>query len=182
MSDIPGLCSSCDDTRGRCIDKIRQTGERCCAACTHDDERDRIIQSNDVAGIVQTHAEAFIPLTQRYAIADALWDAGLRLPAHSDTEHITDDEWRRFQAIPEQGYSHRHWVNTRISERIAAERRRLLDPDTIVAARVAVHRALAPEWMSVVTALGGDQDAYERLLADIATAVLVSASAPSTQR
>lgn len=41
-------------------------------------ERERIEQSNEVAAIVQTHAEAFIPLTERYGIADALWAAGYR--------------------------------------------------------------------------------------------------------
>jgi hypothetical protein len=31
---------------------------------------------------------------------------------------LTDDEWRDFQAIPDQGYSHRSWVNDRITERV----------------------------------------------------------------
>ena len=32
---------------------------------------------------------------------------------------LTDAEWRAFQAIPEQGYSHRAWVNFKIYERLA---------------------------------------------------------------
>lgn len=35
----------------------------------------------------------------------------------------------------------------------------------------AIHRALAPRWMSVAQALGPDQDAYEAMLADIAKAL-----------
>jgi hypothetical protein len=27
---------------------------------------------------------------------------------------ITDEEWREFQAIPEQGYSHRYWIESRL--------------------------------------------------------------------
>lgn len=26
---------------------------------------------------------------------------------------FTDEEWRSYQSIPEQGYSHRHWLNLR---------------------------------------------------------------------
>ncbi len=35
-------------------------------------------------------------------------------------EPLSDGEWRAFQAIPEQGYSHRHWVDTKIAQRVAA--------------------------------------------------------------
>lgn len=31
---------------------------------------------------------------------------------------ITDDEWREFQSIPEEGHSHRAWVDERIRERV----------------------------------------------------------------
>lgn len=31
---------------------------------------------------------------------------------------ITDAEWREFQAIPEQGYSHRAWVDEAIRKRL----------------------------------------------------------------
>lgn len=35
-------------------------------------------------------------------------------------EELTDSEWREFQAIPDQGYSHRAWVDARIAERTTA--------------------------------------------------------------
>lgn len=31
---------------------------------------------------------------------------------------ITDEEWREFQSIPDQGYSHRAWVDCRLQQRI----------------------------------------------------------------
>lgn len=31
---------------------------------------------------------------------------------------ITNEEWREFQAIPEQGYSHRAWVDGAIRKRL----------------------------------------------------------------
>ncbi|RRJ85921.1 hypothetical protein EG850_11080 [Gulosibacter macacae] len=31
---------------------------------------------------------------------------------------ITDEEWREFQEIPEQGFSHRAWVDCRLQQRI----------------------------------------------------------------
>lgn len=47
------------------------------------EERDRIIQSNDIAGIVidvmrEKTPHMFPLLDLRYGIADALWDAGYR--------------------------------------------------------------------------------------------------------
>lgn len=45
------------------------------------DDRRRIIQSNEVATTVQEQAAAFIPLTERYDIADALWEQGMRFAA-----------------------------------------------------------------------------------------------------
>ena len=30
--------------------------------------------------------------------------------------YLTDEEWAEFQAIPDQGYSHRAWVDARIKE------------------------------------------------------------------
>jgi hypothetical protein len=32
---------------------------------------------------------------------------------------LTDEEWFAFQAIPDQGYSHRAWIEARIAERVA---------------------------------------------------------------
>lgn len=34
-----------------------------------------------------------------------------------DGLELTDSEWREFQRIPEQGYSHRAWVDHKIRER-----------------------------------------------------------------
>lgn len=41
------------------------------------------------------------------------------------TYRLTDTEWREYQNIPEQGYSHRAWIDHKIAERlqaVAAER------------------------------------------------------------
>lgn len=35
-------------------------------------------------------------------------------------EGLTDDEWREFQSIPDQGYSHRGWVDQKIAAHVAA--------------------------------------------------------------
>ena len=35
---------------------------------------------------------------------------------------LTDEEWREFQSIPEQWFSHRAWVDARIAERVVDER------------------------------------------------------------
>lgn len=35
-------------------------------------------------------------------------------------EPLSDAEWREFQNIPEQGYSHRTWVDRQIAKRVAA--------------------------------------------------------------
>ena len=40
--------------------------------------RRRVIQSNEVAGIVGDIIGGYVPLNVRYGIADALWDAGYR--------------------------------------------------------------------------------------------------------
>ena len=40
---------------------------------------------------------------------------------------LTDEEWREFQSIPEQWFSHRAWVDARIAERVADERAKLQD-------------------------------------------------------
>lgn len=36
----------------------------------------------------------------------------------TDPTPLTDDEWRAFQAIPDQGYSHRGWVDRKIAQRV----------------------------------------------------------------
>lgn len=39
--------------------------------------------------------------------------------AQSEAQKLTDAEWQAFKAIPDQGYSHRSWVDARIAERVA---------------------------------------------------------------
>ena len=36
------------------------------------------------------------------------------------TNQLTDEEWRDYQSIPDQGYSHRGWVDHKIEGRIKA--------------------------------------------------------------
>lgn len=50
---------------------------------------------------------------------DALGLAGDPELGLKDQLSLTDSEWRAFQSIPEQGYSHRAWVDARIRERVA---------------------------------------------------------------
>ena len=38
------------------------------------------------------------------------------------TIELTDAEWREFQSIPDQGYSHRAWVDSKIKARLDAEK------------------------------------------------------------
>jgi hypothetical protein len=44
----------------------------------------------------------------------------------STPEKLTDTEWREFQRIPEQGYSHRGWVDWKIAERAEWARKQAL--------------------------------------------------------
>ena len=44
---------------------------------------------------------------------------------------LTDEEWREFQSIPEQWFSHRAWVDARIAERVADERAKRPDREQI---------------------------------------------------
>ena len=37
----------------------------------------------------------------------------------TEKAQITDAEWRAFQSIPDQGYSHRAWLDNLIRERMA---------------------------------------------------------------
>lgn len=42
------------------------------------DERERIEQSNDIAGIVGAAYDDYVPLNVAYGIAHAMWNAGYR--------------------------------------------------------------------------------------------------------
>lgn len=47
----------------------------------------------------------------------------------------------------------------------------------VEASRLALHQALASDWMSIANVLGGDQREYEALLGDLARAALSTARA-----
>jgi hypothetical protein len=49
-----------------------------------------------------------------------------------DALALTDAEWRAFQSIPEQGYSHRGWIDARIRERLDAARREAAEAEAAV--------------------------------------------------
>ncbi len=72
------------------------------------------------------------------------------------TDHaaLTDTEWRQFQQIPDQGYSHRAWINRKIQQRltVALERERA-DND----------RA---EWVEDFAAQKADIEWYRRKLSE----------------
>ncbi|QTF81606.1 hypothetical protein SEA_PULCHRA_91 [Microbacterium phage Pulchra] len=42
------------------------------------------------------------------------------------TGSLTASEWREFQSIPDQGYSHRHWVDAKIAQRVNATLRAVM--------------------------------------------------------
>lgn len=54
-----------------------------------EDVRKRIIQSNDIAAIVEDIFGSYVPLNVRYGIADALWDAGYRKVPNLDPKPYT---------------------------------------------------------------------------------------------
>ena len=48
-----------------------------------------------------------------------------------DVQALTDAEWREFQSIPEQGYSHRHWVDYKIQGRVDAHAATMPDREAV---------------------------------------------------
>ena len=57
--------------------------------------------------------------------AGAVWARGMeaaRAAQEPTDAALTDAEWREFQSIPDQGYSHRAWVDQKITERLSAAR------------------------------------------------------------
>lgn len=62
----------------------------------------------------------------------------------SDNVALTDAEWRAFQSIPDQGYSHRAWVDSKIKARLEAAK---AEPGTIDREELAEGLAkYGPEW------------------------------------
>lgn len=51
-----------------------------------------------------------------------------------DVQALTDAEWREFQSIPEQGYSHRHWVDYKIQGRVDAHAATMPDREAVLVA------------------------------------------------
>lgn len=49
-----------------------------------------------------------------------------------DVQALTDAEWREFQSIPEQGYSHRHWVDYKIQGRVDAHAATMPDREALI--------------------------------------------------
>ncbi|QDP45484.1 hypothetical protein SEA_PIPERSANSNOM_91 [Microbacterium phage PiperSansNom] len=61
-------------------------------------ERERIAQSNHVAGIVQDSTEHWVVLHDRFAIANALYDAGYRLVGDLADLRALVEEHERIEA------------------------------------------------------------------------------------
>jgi hypothetical protein len=55
---------------------------------------------------------------ERDKAKEELADALESVTVPSENTALTDAEWREFQAIPDQGYSHRHWVDMKIQSRL----------------------------------------------------------------
>lgn len=66
------------------------------------------------------------------------------------------------------------WLDAHDAE-VRAEANPAVTDERVEAARIAIHVALAPRWMSVVDALAGDQGEYEGMLGELARASLVAA-------
>ncbi|WP_121866157.1 hypothetical protein [Glutamicibacter nicotianae] len=50
-------------------------------------------------------------------------------------QKLTDTEWQEFQAIPDQGYSHRAWVDARLAERVAVAQPEVNSVEELVTTR-----------------------------------------------
>lgn len=94
---------------------------------------------------------------------------------------LTDAEWREFQSIPEQGYSHRHWVNHKIAQRLEAAHMHAETIGDFLQAEIAErdrmesecveHRARHVEWVAKVEAerdeaLAAIADAKKYIISD----------------
>lgn len=52
-------------------------------------------------------------------MAQALAGAGLLLDSAPEPFRFTNPEWHEYQRLPDQGISHRHWLEARINRRVA---------------------------------------------------------------
>lgn len=119
----------------------------------------------------------------RQAFADGLYETSaadyaeaLRRARAEPTTDIAEDAWEVIVRVRDD---YPRVINDAPTEEIVealADAGLLATTRTATTATVedtarAIHRALAPRWMSVAQALGPDQDAYEAMLADIAQAL-----------
>lgn len=103
------------------------------------EDREALIEEAAKAILTASHGEDYGdwegPLERELYVKRARAALAVFEQAHTPTDDeqealaITDAEWREFQAIPEQGYSHRHWVDARIGERVMRDRRRPVQGD-----------------------------------------------------
>lgn len=101
-----------------------------------DREKQRVEAANQVAGIVFDEIKRVWPdlhplLDLRYGIAHKVLDAlpALASPVEVEVDEaqgspftLTDNEWRAYQAIPGQGYSHRHYIEQIVNSRLRGDR------------------------------------------------------------
>lgn len=86
-------------------------------------------QMDDIRGWYIDGRRVHNPFASDATLAEPFWrwlaehDTEVRHAALRETLDgaLTNGEWREFQRIPEQGYSHRHWVDTKIAERSRAQ-------------------------------------------------------------
>ena len=84
--------------------------------------------SQKVVSAYMGHIGATEQIKNLLRAIDRLTDENAALKAAQPVvPKLTDAEWREFQAIPDQGYSHRAWVDARITERVAAAQPRTVE-------------------------------------------------------
>lgn len=66
-------------------------------------------------------------------VQGAEWRESRKAEATAPELALTNAEWREFQAIPEQGYSHRYWVDWKIQQRVLSQ----IEKDAAIAANEA---------------------------------------------
>lgn len=83
----------------------------------------------------------------RTALGGRLHDEGDRVSERSESDYaLTDAEWLAFQRLPEEGHSHRAWVDARIRERAArAVKDALAQLDGSAASRLSLATGLSAE-------------------------------------
>ena len=70
-------------------------------------------------------------------------------------ERLTDAEWREFQSIPDQGYSHRGWIDHRIQQRLDALAERVASAEGLLRRAITAHRDLHQVYGNTSACRGG---------------------------